>query len=174
MKHHPFSALIRLLLLALCSCGGAGDEPNGSNVVQNTHGGQKPSFYPIGIYGINGITNPFATVSAQGFNTVIVPPNEKLIKQISDFNLKALVKFPMTEAASGSETTFYQQILNLKAHIAALKGYSSIVAWYVFDEPDDHQIPLDRISAVISAVKEVDQSNKTFAVFTRPDIGKCT
>ena len=170
MKH---PVLITLFLLAVCgSCGEAGDGANGSNRIHNAQGGQKSSFYPIGIYGTNGITNPFPTVSAQGFNTVIVPPDGKIIQQLQDANLNALVKFPMTEAASGPESTFNQQISNLKAQVAALKGYSSIVAWYVFDEPDDHEIPLERIGAVISAVKEVDPSNNIFAVLSRPDLWK--
>src|SRR5881296_2847997 len=120
---HVYAGFASLLVACISFVGCAG-------------GAQEQLFFPVCIYGTGSIPEGEQMAKTHGFNTIIVPPKEADVKKASELGLKAIVRFGLTLETVKDDAAFQKYLNELETSVRKLKDDSTIIAWYVADEPD--------------------------------------
>jgi hypothetical protein len=124
--------------------------------------------FPIGVYGSGNVPNGHQLAKEHGFNTLIIPPNEALLKQLSNEGTKVIVKFNLFADTAGDEGKFKAYLDEVATTVGKWRDETAIIAWYVADEPDGLGIPPEKLRAIYERVKAIDTKSRVLAVFNRP------
>lgn len=121
-------------------------------------------FFPIGIYSANPMnrwdfSNSFDEIKEAGFNSVHTYELEidylhEFIKSAESKGLKVLI-YP------GNSLKNPQAIENMKYFINQLAGSSTIIAWYLADEPEQNYISSAEVKWYHDLIKEINIDHLT-------------
>ena len=126
------------------------------------------NYFPVGIYGHLRINNGLTEVKNHGFNTVIIPPDEKILTNVAARGMKAIIKFNLFRETTNDVDAFLKYLNVLSENILKFKDKTNVIAWYVADEPDGLSIPIDKFRKIYETVHSLDPSGRVFTVFDKP------
>ncbi len=113
-------------------------------------------FLPLGLYDVSSM-DEVAVVKEAGFNLIETYP--RFLREHPDPGLKCILWLSnMLEPD------------RLKATIEEFKDYSSIIAYYIVDEPDGARRPVPEVLRAYRIAKETDPSKPVFTVLCVPGL----
>jgi hypothetical protein len=118
---------------------------------------QQP-FFPFGFYDVNDVSM-LNQVAAAGINTVeldVSRVTEQFMTTAANLGVKVIICFG------------YSNLQLVKDTVRRWKGYSALLGWYIYDEPDMRGIHRREFFEIYKAVKEIDPARPVTTAFASP------
>lgn len=122
-----------------------------------------------GIYGLWAADNIELSLQELGrsnFKLVSGLENKKYLDMANKYGLKCLVGFRsgLTKEITDNEAKWNDYLEALKRYVTELKDNAGVYAWYLVDEPDLRQIPLEKIKKLSETVRSIDKAHPMYTV----------
>ena len=121
----------------------------------------------IGIFGTWGKDRKDLMSMAKKSGYQIVVSSD--IPSVKANNLKCIYPLWLTKEIVQNEANWQRFIGTVRARVIEFKNEPAIMAWYVVDEPDWHQIPIEKINHINEVIRSSGSDKPTFTVLTIPD-----
>ncbi|MGA1875598.1 MAG: hypothetical protein ACMUIA_08315 [bacterium] len=114
------------------------------------------NFFPIGMYGLSRLES-LVEVKRVGFNTVIIPPKEELVRAASDMGMKCILNI-----CSGVSDP--NSIISIMSRFASSP---SLFSWYIADEPELSPFRPHAFAPLIKKLNQIDPLHPTCMAMNR-------
>lgn len=108
-------------------------------------------------------------VKENSFDIAVGVSRKDVLDKAHALGLKCIVDFGLRKEMLRNEAKWQGYLKGLKEKIIELKDHPAVFAWYVVDEPDYQQIPLEKIKIIRDLVKSIDKTKPIFTVLTIPE-----
>lgn len=122
---------------------------------------------PIGMYGTWGKDSKYymTVLKDNGFQIAV----STQVEYASKIGLKCLYPLWLTKEIVNDPERWELFLLHLRSTVEKYKNNQAIMGWYVTDEPEWKQIPVDKIKAATDLIKSIDPNTPTFVVLAMPN-----
>lgn len=120
-----------------------------------------PDFFPLVAYGARVQDFPF--VRDAGFNGVVIGVNEKNLNEVMDSAVKADLKI----VANVHDDAAIKKISAFAS--ASASAFSSLLGWYVEDEPEGRSVPPEEIMKKVKKIRDSGSTHPSFMAMVRPE-----
>ena len=94
---------------------------------------------------------------------------EENLNKAYELGLKCIVDHEFKREALSSKEKWTAYLNGLRSKVERFKNHPAVFAWYVVDEPDWQEIPIEKIKAITDLVRSIDKTKPLFTVLTLPD-----
>lgn len=123
------------------------------------------------MYGLSAwgnIDEALDIVKKADIKLVVLGPHKPHLDKAAERGLKAIVFFALTDDKVRDEGKWHDFLKDLKKKITEFKGHPAVFAWYIVDEPDGRRMPIEKIEAIWSAVRSVDEKTPMLTILNSP------
>lgn len=120
----------------------------------------------FGVYAWESRDDALKLIKSNGFDIAIA--NTEDIPTLNKIGLKGIIAFSLTKDIYNDKIKWNKFINNLKKQVEMHKDNPSVFAWYLVDEPELQEIPLDAIATMRNIVLAIDKTHPLFTVMNDP------
>lgn len=126
-----------------------------------------------GIYGLHGWgdwPDALDITRDNKFDIVVSLSSKNGLDMAHSRGLKCLVNnFGFTPDMVSDEAKWQNFLSGVRLKITALKDHPAVFGWYLVDEPDWQNVPIDKVKTMNALVKSIDSKHPIFTVLTIPN-----
>jgi hypothetical protein len=108
-------------------------------------------------------------VKDNGFDIAVGVSSKKYLDRAQELRLKCLVDMGVTREIVNDETRWKTYLGGIWLKVLEFKYHPAVFAWYIADEPDLQQIPVEKIKIIRDLIRSIDNSKPIFTVLNAPD-----
>lgn len=122
---------------------------------------------PVGVYGTWGTAKNEIFQVAKDNNFGVVVSND--IQKTANMKMQCLYPFWLTKEIAQDDVAWKAFVANVKTVVSSNVNNPAVLGWYLADEPDWHQVPVERFKELRTVIRAIDKNKPLFTVLTMPD-----
>lgn len=141
------------------------------SLISDCFGSDQKKIY-TGIFGLwawGDWNEALQLVKDNGFDIAVGVSSKKYLDRAQELGLKCLVDMALTKEIVNDETRWKTFLGGVRLKVSELKDHPAVFAWYVVDEPDSQQIPVEKIKMIRDLIRSIDNNKPIFTVLSASD-----
>ena len=123
----------------------------------------------FGLWSWDNWNEALQIVKDNGFNIAVEVPVKQHLERAQQLGLQCLVGMGITKEIVNDENRMKKYLDSVRQKVTEFKGHPAVYAWYIADEPDLQEIPVEAIKIVHDLIRSIDRGKPLFAVLTVPE-----
>lgn len=123
----------------------------------------------FGLYGWPNYTEKLNQVKSNNFDMAVIGLADWMIDGAQSQGLKSIGDYKFTVEMTKDPDKWNYYVSRVTELVTHFRSNPSIYAWYLVDEPDGQDIPIEKIKFIRQLVKKLDPTRPLFTVLCKPD-----
>lgn len=99
-----------------------------------------------------------------GFDIAVGVSDRRALDAAHVLGITCIVDLGLTKVISDDNEKWNEYLERVKQAVRSLKAHPAVFAWYIVDEPDWQQIPLEKLFELRKTIRNIDQEKPLFSV----------